>query len=320
MGDGRDTPGDDGELPDRGGGGSARDGGLSARDTVFALADAATYPPTVVSLSDVHGYDDAFESALSLPGDHPEFAPLVERDADGDLHWAGGADGREYVLVCNGDLVDRGGESERVVETARRLRREAPDGHVRYHCGNHEGFVLAGGIGVADWYCDRADDATRRSFFDAVAAGDLSLAYDGYEYTYSHAGAVDGVDPGRANDAFERVVASVADAVGTDADAYGHFERAFDDEWVTTAGSDHPKGADAGPLWLGWQPLPANAPPQVVGHTTHERVTRKGNVVCEDVVRENAGRPGGEALTVETPGAFAVLERERDGSATLRDV
>lgn len=299
---------------------SVRDGEFSARDTVFALADDASYPPTVVSLSDVHGYYRAFERALSLPGDHPEFAPLVERDADGDLHWVGGAGGREYVLVCNGDLVDRGGESERVVETVRRLRREAPDGHVRVLCGNHEQFVLAGGIGSADWYCDRVDDATRRSFFDAVAASDLSVAYDGYEYTYSHAGAVEGVDPASANDAFERVVGSVADVVGTDADAYGTFERAFDDERVTMAGSTHPKGPDAGPLWLGWQHLPADAPPQVVGHTPHGRVTRKGAVVCEDVVRENAGRPGGEALTVETPAGLAALERERDGSATLMDV
>jgi hypothetical protein len=311
---------DDRERPVRDGGVSADDGGLSARDTVFALADDATYPPTVVSLSDVHGYDDAFERALTLPGDHPEFAPLVERDADGDLHWAGGANGREYVLVCNGDLVDRGGASERVVETVRRLRREAPDGHVRYLCGNHEQFVLAGGIGAADWYCDRVDDATRRSFFDAVAAGDLSLAYDGYEYTYSHAGAVDGVDPASANDAFERVVASVADVVGTDGDAYGAFERAFDDEWVTMGGTEHPKGPDAGPLWLGWAHLPADAPPQVVGHTPHDRVTRKGTVVCEDVVRKNAGRPGGEALTVETPASFGVLEREPDGAATFRVV
>ncbi|WP_227132222.1 metallophosphoesterase [Halorubellus salinus] len=292
----------------------------SPRDTVVALANDERSPPTVLSLSDVHGYYDSFASALSLPGDHPEFAALVERDADGDLHWAGGRDGREYVLVANGDLVDRGGDSARVVETVRRLQREAPDGHVRYHCGNHEQFVLAGGVGSTDWYCDRVDDATRRSFFDAVADGDLAVAYDGYSYTYSHAGAADGLDPARANDAFQRIAASVADVVGTDADAYRTFERAFDDEWVSRAGSDHPKGSDAGPLWLSWEHLPADAPEQVVGHTPHERVTRKGNVVCEDVTKKNVGERGGEAMTVETPGAFRVLERERDGSARVRDV
>ncbi|MFC6951897.1 metallophosphoesterase [Halorubellus litoreus] len=304
-------------MPDDG---SARYADRSARDTVFALADDESYPPTVVSLSDVHGYYDSFASALRLPGDHAEFAPLVERDDDGDLHWVGGKNGREYVLVANGDLVDRGGDSERVVETIRRLQREAPAGHVRYHCGNHEQFVLAGGVGSADWYCDRVDDATRRSFFDAVAAGDLAVAYDGYEYTYSHAGAVDGLDPARANDAFRAVVASVADVVGTDADAYRTFERAFDEEWVSRAGRDHPKGPDAGPLWLGWEHLPGDAPKQVVGHTPHERVTRKGNVVCEDVTKKNAGERGGEAVTVETPDAFRALERTADGGARLRDV
>jgi hypothetical protein len=305
-------------MPD--GDSAAGDGELSRRDTVFALADDERSPPTVLSLSDVHGYYDAFESALELPGDHEDFAPLVSRDDDGDLHWAGGDGGREYVLVANGDLVDRGGDSERVVETVRRLQREAPDGHVRYHCGNHEQFVLAGGVGSTDWYCDRVGDAERRRFFDAVADGDLAVAYDGYAYTYSHAGAVDGLDPARANDAFQRVAASVADLVGTDADGYRTFERAFDEEWVSRAGRDHPKGPDAGPLWLGWEHLPAEAPKQVVGHTPHERVTRKGNVVCEDVTKQNVGRPGGEALTVETPGAFRVLERERDGHARLRDV
>ncbi|WP_323674669.1 metallophosphoesterase [Halorubellus sp. PRR65] len=290
------------------------------RDTVLALVDDETSPPTVLSLSDVHGYYESFASALSLPADHPEFAPLVERDADGDLHWAGGRNGREYVLVANGDLVDRGGDSERVVETVRRLRGEAPDGHVRYHCGNHEQFVLAGGVGSPGWYCDRVDDATRRSFFDAVADGDLAVAYDGYAYTYSHAGAVEGVDPASANDVFQAVAASVADVVGTDADAYRTFERAFDDEWVTRAGGAHPKGRDAGPLWLGWEHLPADAPNQVVGHTPHERVTRKGNVVCEDVTRKNVGGAGGEAMTVETPDGLRVLERAGDGSARLRDV
>jgi hypothetical protein len=146
------------------------------------------------------------------------------------------------------------------------------------------------------------------------------VAYDGYAYTYSHAGAVDGLDPAAANDAFQRVVASVAELVGTNADAYRTFERAFDEAWVSSAGGEHPKGPDAGPLWLGWEHLPGDAPKQVVGHTPHERVTRKGNVVCEDVTKQNVGHPGGEALTVETPGAFRVLERERDGSATLGDV
>jgi hypothetical protein len=296
------------------------DDALSPRDTVYALAGPADFPPTVLALSDVHGYWTAFESALSLPGDHDDFAPLVERDDDGRLHWAGGDGGREYVLVCNGDLVDRGGDSERVVETVRRLQREAPDGHVRYHCGNHEGFVLAGGSGSTDWYCDRVDVEERRAFYDAIAAGDLAVAYDGYAYTYSHAGAADGVDPASANDAFQAVVGEAETLLGSDRDYGEAFYEVFRREWVTRAGRGHPKGPDAGPTWLGWEHLPADAPEQVVGHTPHDRVTRKGNVVCQDTVKANVDSVGGESLTVETPGGLAVLERDTDGTATLRDV
>jgi hypothetical protein len=40
--------------------------------------------PAVVSVSDVHGHRDRFESVLLTPADHPEFEPLVERRGDGD--------------------------------------------------------------------------------------------------------------------------------------------------------------------------------------------------------------------------------------------
>lgn len=289
----------------------------AVRDGVDALADRAGDPPTVVSLSDVHGYADAFASALALPGDHPAFDAVVERDADGRLHWAGG---RDYVLVCNGDLVDRGGDGDRVVETVRRLQREAPPGHVRYLAGNHELFVLAGGLGGTGWYCDRLADGERREFFDAVADGRLTAAYEGYEYTYVHAGSHDGVDATRANDAFAAVADRLAPVVGSAEDEYGTFERAFDDCWVTAAGSRSPKGVDAGPLWLGWRHLPADAPPQVVGHTPQDGVTREGSVVCQDVFRQSTGRPGGEAVVVETPDGLVALERDADGAATRREL
>lgn len=285
------------------------------------LVEASTAEePVVCSFSDVHGYWDAFVSTLTLPGDHDAYPALVERDADGRLHWAGGADGRAYVLVCNGDMIDRGGDGDRIVETVRRLQREAPPGHVRYLLGNHEQFVLAGGgVGPPDWYCNRATVTDRRTFYDAIAAGRMTAAYDGYTYTYSHGGSPGGVDVTAANDALEAVTAAVADIVGTDRDSWAAFAEVFDDECVTRAGSQEPKGPDAGPLWLGWEHLPADAPPQVVGHTPHDRVTRKGNVVCTDVTQENTHRRGGAALTIETPGGLAVLEREDDGRVTRRE-
>ena len=191
---------------------------------------------------------------------------------------------------------------------------------MRYLAGNHELFVLAGGLGGTDWYCDRVDDATRRAFFDAAASGRLAAAYEGYEYTYVHAGSPDGVDATRANDAFADVAERLAPVVGTGDDAYATFERAFDDCWATRAGTRPPKGPDAGPLWLGWRHLPADAPPQVVGHTPQDGVTRKGSVVCQDVFRRSTDRPGGEAIVLETPDGLSVLERGGDGSATHRNV
>jgi hypothetical protein len=43
--------------------------------------------------------------------DHPDYDPLVHEDETGDLHWAG----NNYVLVFNGDLVDRGPHNESVL-------------------------------------------------------------------------------------------------------------------------------------------------------------------------------------------------------------
>lgn len=307
--------------PDDASNASPRESSVGYRDAVFALTDPESYPPMVVSVSDVHGYWDAFASTLSLPGDLEEFPALVDRDEDGRLHWNGGEDGREYVLVCNGDMIDRGGDGERVVDAIRRLQREAPRGHVRYLLGNHEQFLLAGGgVGPDDWYCNRATVEDRRAFFDAIASGDVALAYDGYAYTYSHAGSVDGIDPARANDALQAVADETAAFPGTPEDTRDAFQRAFDDAWVTRAGTTEPKGPDGGPLWLGWEHLPGDAPRQVVGHTRHDRVTRRGNVVCTDVVRDTRDRPGGEAITVETPAGLHVLERTEDGTATRRSL
>ena len=108
----------------------------AARDGVRGLeAD----DPLIVSISDIHGYLDAGRSALTTLGDHSDFDPVVEAGDDGSLHWAGSD---SYVLVVNGDLVDRGPESEGVLELVERLTREAPPGHVRVTLGNHEWGVL----------------------------------------------------------------------------------------------------------------------------------------------------------------------------------
>jgi hypothetical protein len=80
---------------------------------VDSIADPNADEPTVVSVRDVHGSRDRFQSALLTLADHPDVDPVVERacgptgsdEAAGDgLRWVGG---EEYVLVVNGDLVNR---------------------------------------------------------------------------------------------------------------------------------------------------------------------------------------------------------------------
>ena len=56
-----------------------------------------------MSISDIHGYLDEARSALLTLTDHPDFELIVRANGDGTLHWADG----NYVLVFNGDLIDR---------------------------------------------------------------------------------------------------------------------------------------------------------------------------------------------------------------------
>lgn len=276
------------------------------RDTVRAL-DAT---PAIVSVSDVHGYRDAFERALTAPRDHADYDPVVTRGCDGDLHWAG----NDCVLVCNGDLVDRGPESAACLDLAFRLQREAPPGRVRVHLGNHEGYLLFQAL-VSDtgWYCSRAPPARRRALLERVATADATIAYEGYEYAYSHAGSATGVDAAKLNDSLSTAGAELLALA--DAGDGAQRQRAVLEAYpgVFGVGDDHRKGPGASPLWLSFDCLPPDAPPQVVGHTRHDSPTRKGRVVCQDVVLANRGRPGGEALLVETPTELVALVRDGDG-------
>lgn len=276
------------------------------RDSVRALDGS----PAIVSLSDVHGYRESFERALSALGDRRGYDPVVTRDSDGDLHWAG----NDYVLVCNGDLVDRGPDSAGCLDLAFRLQDEAPPGRVRYHLGNHEGYLLFQQL-VTDtgWYCSRAPAARRRALLARAATEDVTMAYEGYEYAYSHAGSETGVDVTRLNDRLATAGAELL-ALADSEDGPGR-QRAVLEAYpeLFGVGDDHRKGPGAGPLWLAFDCLPADAPPQIVGHTRHERPTRTGRVVCEDVVLANRDSAGGEAVLVETPTDLVALVRDGDG-------
>jgi len=279
-----------------------------ARDGVAGL-DASD--PLVVSISDVHGYLGAARSALKTLSDHGDYHPLVETDDEGRLHWAGGD---EYVLVFNGDLVDRGPDPEGVIALVERLAREAPPGHVRVTLGNHEwGVLFPDIVQWDDWFSGQCTDEQRRQLCRTVEQGHLVAAYEGYNFTYAHAGLTSTYDAGRMNDRFVDAVERLRESIGTDEDA--DTQRHLTDEYrrLLRLGRQGGRGFGAGIAWLDFRYLPGESPPQVVGHTRQEQPVQKGNVVCENVIRANETEPGGEAVLVESPDALVSLERTYDG-------
>lgn len=272
--------------------------------------------PLIVSISDVHGYADAAASALLGVGETDRFDPVVEADADGTLHWAG----NDYLLVVDGDLVDRGPANERAVEMVARLADEAPPGRVRYLLGNHEmALLLPAVLSWPRWYSGQVSPATRRWFYDRAADGLLAAAFDGYAYTYAHAGQPDGVDAGPTNALFRDAASRLRDAQGTD--EFAALQRRLVDSYPRIFGTDGPtgRGPGAGLCWLDLTQMPRDAPPQVVGHTRCDRVTRRGSVVCENVIRNTLDSPGGEAALVETPETLYAVTRRPDGGVDVTE-
>jgi len=134
--------------------------------------------PTIASISDIHGYLDAFRSALTAVGEADGYDPLVTVDDDGRVHWAD----NDYVLLLNGDLVDRGPANDECVSLLARLLAEAPPGRVRYHLGNHEMAVLFPDMfGWPDTYSVGLDRDRRAAFCRSVAMGVVPVAFEGYE-------------------------------------------------------------------------------------------------------------------------------------------
>ena len=270
--------------------------------------------PTIVSISDIHGYLRPARSALLTLADHPEYDSVVEAGRLGELQWAGG---ERFVLVFNGDLIDRGPHNAAVVEMVERLATQAPPGHVRVTLGNHEMGVLTPDLfDWGDWYSTARTDEQRRAFAGSVRDGHVVAAYEGYNVIYAHAGRPQPYEPAALNDAFAGAVGEFEAAIGEPADP-DRQERLV--EGVPRVfGVDGPtgRGPEAGVAWLDFEWLPADAPPQVVGHTRQDSPVQRGNVVCGNVIRNNRRRDGGEAVVVETPERLVALRRRADGGVS----
>lgn len=279
------------------------------RDKIPELS-ASDEQPAVVSISDIHGYLTDAQSALLTLTDHPDYPPVVGADADGALHWAD----ENYTLVFNGDLIDRGPANDAVFELVSRLVNEAPPGRVRVTLGNHEHILITpDAFRFPGWYSTQVGTRHRERFIQWIQSGHVVAAYRGHNVTYAHAGHPDPYGATAVNEKLADAADELAAAIGTDNDAatQRHVNETYDTVLGTSDG--HPKQPGAGLVWLGFSYLPRTAPAQAVGHTRHQTPVQKGDVYCQNVLQDNHGSPGGEAVFVETPDAIVSLTRTADG-------
>ena len=278
-----------------------------------ATIEAYSGTPRIVHISDIHGYIDDARSALLVVGEHDRFDPLVT-EADGELHWAG----NDYVLVVNGDLIDRGDRNDACMDLVARLQRQAPAERVRYHLGNHEMGILFPTL--YHWphtYSTNFDTESRREFLERVRDGEVGVAFEGYNYTYSHAGANDPFSVAEVNADARSVAEPLLD--GPDSETvYRRLTNEYDR--VFAVGGNGGRGPDAGLCWMDFAHLDESAPPQVVGHSQRRKPVRKGNVVCGNIIRMNQGSPGGEGVLIEEPNTLMAVTRGRDGTAVAEEV
>jgi len=283
----------------------------ASRDTVEQLA--AEHEPLIVSISDIHGYLNEARSALLTLSDHPNYDPIVTEDATGELQWAD----NDYVLVFNGDLVDRGPANDAVLELVGRLATQAPTGRVRVTLGNHEGMILTPDVfGFSQWYSTNVSQELRRQYLQWITDGFVVAAYEGHSVRYAHAGSSDPYVVAEVNDALGAAADQLLESLGTPAYQTTQSSVLADTPQVLATGDSHLKHPPAGLIWLDFKFLSSDSPPQVVGHTRHYEPTTKGNVYCQNVIRNTRETPGGEAVFVESPDRLVALVRDSDGGVT----
>jgi len=125
--------------------GFEREAAAAAQQTQPNSCDI-TAPGRIVAIGDVHGAYDRYLTILRE-------TKLV----DAKNHWIGG----NAILVHTGDIIDRGNDSQKVMDLVRQLEGEArkAGGMVKLLLGNHEVMRMAG-----DWrYVTKADIESYRN-------------------------------------------------------------------------------------------------------------------------------------------------------------
>lgn len=286
------------------------------RDSVQAHVSNGQYP-AIVSISDIHGYLDAARSALLTLSDHSDYEPVVAQDGDGLIHWAE----NDYVLVFNGDIIDRGPNNVETLQMVSRLINEAPTGRVRVMLGNHEMAVLTPALFM--WgrlFSGQVSVSGRRTLVQEILDGRVVAAYEGYTVTYAHAGHSEEYAVPEVNDRLTAAAQQIHGLIGGGADVPVQQQLVEDYPFVLGMGEHHPKGPGAGLIWRDLRHHSPDSPPQIVGHTRQDSITRKGQLICENVIRNNIDTAGGEAVLVETPDEIVALHRDSNREVGEREL
>lgn len=285
-------------------------------ETIDSVTQIEGTPP-VVHISDIHGYLEDARSALLAVGDTDTYDPVVTTDETGTIHWGD----NDYILVINGDLIDRGPANDACMEMVWRLIEEAPDGRVQYHIGNHEMAILVPSLfRWPDTYSTGLAGNQRRSFVTRIIDGDVSAAFEGYNYTYSHAGSNEPIDSAAVNSALREAASMLLDSMGGPHETRTHDRIVAQYGRLFAVGENSARGSSAGIWWMDFQHLEKTAPPQIVGHSMRERPARKGNVVCGNVIRMNQRSKAGEGVLIETPEELTFVRRDRGGAVSTTTV
>ena len=282
-------------------------------DTIDAVSEFNGQPP-IVQISDIHGYLEDARSALLTIGDTDEHPPIVTVDDSDTIHWAD----NDYMLVINGDVIDRGPNNEAAVEMVWRLIAEAPAGRVRYHIGNHEMPILV--PEVLNWpntYSNTMANTQRESFLKRVIEGDVTAAFAGYTYVYSHAGDNEPFDPQDINERLRTAAERLLDNHGIPGEASIHEEVVAEYDRIFELGEMGGRGPSGGLCWMDFKHMEESAPPQVVGHSMRSTPSRNGDVICGNTIRQNHRSDGGESVVIETPDEIKFFQRTPDGSVRV---
>lgn len=282
-----------------------------------------------ICITDIHGYlDQAVEALREL--EEETGLELME-----DCEW-----NSEHKLILNGDMFDRGPQNREALEWAF----ENADVYV---IGNHEFFAMFPDVinefmsesyfehhGEEGLYWLKMSDEMRHRILEKVAGGEITAAYRGPKYIYSHSGSDEGPEVEKLNSELREVGQKLLEAHGDtmdgDEDAFEAAQRDLVEVVETEKGkelrSEYPglfdvrrdsegRTATGGIVWNRFYNLNTEVP-QVVGHTM--------GVYMKDEGFDWNPQWRGEALNINTirdavcgDSSIAVSVEDEDGLKTF---